>query len=263
MFHARSWLLAGLIALASPLVLFAQGSPPTSPGPAYQIVLRSRNAEVTPHRTRDTQTGGGSIVVEQPEANTIVITMGGSAVAGSDFHGSTAEMVFNLEQYLDIVPNRKGVRPPRIGMVGRVVGTLQVSHPCACCCKPCGMAEQGPGTAHLSLGDADLLSISVRPTSVSCGQESSINFRDGPVEAVAPVGCYRLTGEFRIGVAQGKGLFNRHAAVADFDPAPQLDAFWAEILKPFRAVPRRDFGFKIVVRVIEDDTPQVGPAKGN
>jgi hypothetical protein len=68
-------------------------------------------------------------------------------------------------------------------------------------------------------------------------------------------GCYRLAGAFHIGVTQGKGVFHRQAAVADFDPAPQLDPFWADALKPFRAVPRRDFGFKLILRVIEDVVP--------
>ena len=54
---------------------------------------------------------------------------------------------------------------------------------------------------------------------------------------------------------QGKGVFNRKAAVADFDPAPQLDAFWADALRPFRAVPRPDFGFKVALRVVEDAAP--------
>jgi hypothetical protein len=90
---------------------------------------------------------------------------------------------------------------------------------------------------------------------VSCGQESSVNFRDGPVEAVAAVGSYHLSASFRLGVTQGKGVFHRQAAAAEFDPAPQLDGFWADVLKPFRAVPRRDFGFKAVLRVVEDSPP--------
>jgi hypothetical protein len=191
--------------------------------------------------------------------------MGGSAVVGSDFHGSAAGIDFNLEEDLEIIPNRQGVRPPRVGLVGRVVGTLQVTDPCKCCgkrCKPCGTADQGPATASLALGDTSLLAVSVPPSAVSCGQELAINHRDGPVECPAVVGCYRLTGSFHIGVTQGKGVFHRQAAVADFDPAPQLDAFWSDALKPFRAVPRRDFGFKIVVRVVEDTAPVV-VGKGN
>src|SRR5262245_13507848 len=100
MLHRRSLLLAGLIALLGPAAVRA-ADPPA--GPAYQIVLRSRLAEVTPTRTKDAQTGGGWIVVEQPEPNTIVVTMGGSAVVGSDFHGSSASIDFNLEQDLDII----------------------------------------------------------------------------------------------------------------------------------------------------------------
>jgi hypothetical protein len=256
MLTRRSLLLAGFAALLGPAAAFAAGPPPVPPGSAYQIVLRSRNAEATPTRTKDAQTGGGSIVVEQPELNTIVVTMGGSAVAGSDFHGSAAGITFELEQDLEIVSLRAGARPPRIGMVGRVVGTLQVTEPCHCTGKPCGSAEQGPANACLSIGEANLLSISIKPTAVACGQEVSLNNRDGPIECTAAVGCYRLHATFRIGVSQGKGVFYRQAAAADFDPAPQLDAFWADVLKPFRAVPRREFGFKVVLRVVEERAPE-------
>src|SRR5690606_12376066 len=38
----------------------------------YRIVLRSRPAEATPAKCRTVQTGGGWILVEQPEADTIV-----------------------------------------------------------------------------------------------------------------------------------------------------------------------------------------------
>ena len=263
MLNRRSLLLAGLVVLLRPAAVDAADPPP---GPAYQIVLRSRHAEVTPNRTKGAETGGGSILVEQPEPNTIIVTMGGSAVVGSDCHGSSATMDFNLEQEFEIIPTRPGVRPPRVGLVGRVVGTLQVSDPSkkggkGCdtdagkWCKPCGSAEQGPATACLALGGTSLLSINVEPSAASCGQELSINHRNGPVEARAAVGDYRLSGSFRIGVNQGKGVFNRQFAVADFDPAPQLDAFWSDALRPFRAVPRKDFGFKIVVRVVEDAAP--------
>src|SRR5262245_15641775 len=111
MFNRRSVLLAGLAALLGPAALWAADAPA---GPAYQIVLRSRHAEVTPTSSKQqVQTGGGSIVVEQPEPNTIVVTMGSSAVVGSDCHGSAAGIDFNLEQDLEIVPLRAGVRPPR------------------------------------------------------------------------------------------------------------------------------------------------------
>jgi hypothetical protein len=257
MLTRRLLLLAALTALLSPVALQA-AEPPA--GPAYQIVLRSRHAEVTPVRFKDAETGGGAIVVEQPEPNTIVIAMTGAAVAGSDFHGSNAAIDFNLEQELEIIPTHTGVRPPRVGMVARVVGTLQVTDP-GKCGKACGTAEQGPATACLALGETNLLSVNVNPSSVGCGQESSINHRHGPVESTAVAGCYRLTGTFHLAATQGKGVWHRQAAVADFDPAPQLDSFWADALKPFRAVPRKDFGFKVIVRVVEEAQAEVSPKK--
>jgi hypothetical protein len=255
MLTRHSLLLASLAALLSPAAVPA-ADPPV--GPAYQIVLRSRHAEATPSRSKDAQTGGGYVVVEQPEPNTIVVTMGGSAVAGSECHGSSAGIDFNLEQELDIIPTRAGVRPPRVGMVGRVVGTLQVTDP-GKCGKSCGTAEQGPAAASLSLGGTSLLSVNVKPSSVTCGQDSSINFRHGPVETTAVVGSYCLNGSFHIGVTQAKGVWNRQAAVADFDRAPQLDGSWADALKPFRAVPRKEFGFTIVFRVVEDAQAEIAP----
>jgi hypothetical protein len=255
MFNRRSMLIFGLSALLSQAAAFAADP---QAGPAYQIVLRSRHAEVTPSRTREAQTGGGSIVVEQPDPNTIVVTMGGSAVVGSDCRGSSASIDFNLEQDLDIFATRTGVRPPRVGMVGRVIGTLQVTEAGKCTGKPCGTAEQGPAMGALLMGPTNLLSVSVKPSAVACGQELAINHRDGPVEAPAVVGSYRLIGSFRVGVTQGNGVFNRHAAAADFDTAPQLDAFWSDILKPFRSVPRREFGFRLVLRVVEDTRADAG-----
>jgi hypothetical protein len=137
-------------------------------------------------------------------------------MAGSDCHGSSAGIDLNLEQELDIIPTRTGVRPPRVGMVARVVGTLQVTD-LGKCGKACGTAEQGPATACLALGPTSLLSVKVQPSSVVCGQLSSINHRHGPVESAAVAGSYLLTGTFHIRVTQGKGVWNRQAAVADFD----------------------------------------------
>jgi hypothetical protein len=236
----------------------AQGLDASSDG-AYRIVLRNRHAEVTPAKYHVAQIGGGWIAVDQPEINTIVVTMGGSAVVGSTIHGSSARVDFNLVQDLEIVPLREGLRPPRVGMIGRVVGTLQMSDPGkhGHGCRNCGSAQQGPATANLLLGEANVLSLEVEPSSVACTEKLSINHQSRPVEtqtiASSPeMEPYRLTASFNISANQGKGVFHRQYAVADFDPAPQLDAFWADALKPFRAVPRENFGYMLVVRVLED-----------
>lgn len=229
--------------------------------PAYQLVLRSRQAEAVPNRTRNAQTGGGTINVTQLEANTFAITMTGSAVVGSDLQNAFAGIDFTLDQEFDIIPTRQGVRRPRIGMVGQVVGTLQVTNPGKSCFTTCGSAEQSLATACVMSGETSLLTINMKPSVVSTSQELSINHREGPVESLAASGSYRLTSQFRFSANQGKGIWHRQAAVADFDPAPQLDGFWANALKPFRAVPRRDFGFKLIVRVVEDATPATNSTK--
>jgi hypothetical protein len=238
------------------VLLSAEVARAADEGPAYQIVLRSRRAQVLPSNDKRAQTGGGSIVVEQPEPNTIVVTMGGSAVAGSAKHATTAGLTFELAQDLDIIPMRANVRPPRIGMIGRVVGTLQVTDPGKFGC-PTGNAQQGPAAACLSSAGVSILSLDVEPSAVACGQKLSINNQSGPVEssifASRPdAGCFLLAASFAVCANQEAGVFNRRFAVADFDPAPQLDAFWADALKPFRAVPRNEFGYKLVLRVVED-----------
>jgi hypothetical protein len=255
----HSILLAAAVASLGPAASFAQdkASPPS--GPAYQIVLRSRTAEVTPARDKNAQTGGGSIIVERPEPNTMVVTMAGSAVAGSDCHAWAAALEFKLEQELEIIPTRPGVRPPRIGMVGQLIGTLQATEGCKCS-KSCGSAEEAGAVASLGCGGTSLLSIALKPAGVAGGQGLAVNYKDGPVECPGVPACYHLVASFHIGASQGKGVFYRQAAVADFDPAPQLDGYWADVLKPFRAVPRKDFGFKIVVRVVEEPA-ETGPAR--
>jgi hypothetical protein len=240
--------LTGVAALLISAIAVAADQPA---GPAYQIVLRSRSAEVTPLKSKDAQTAGGAIRVEQPEPNTIVIAMTGGVIAGSQCKGSHASMQFDLEQDLEIIPTRSGLRPPRLGMVGQVTGTLQVSE------KGNGSAEQSTATAVLVSGEHPILAINVRPSGVAgCGNMLSINNREGPVETAAATGCFQMKGTFHISAAQTKGICCNNFAVADFDPAPQFDSAWSDALKPFRAVLRKDFGFRVVLRVVEDAPEQ-------
>lgn len=218
---------------------------------AYRIVLRSREAQATPANSKASQTGGGSIVVDQPSPNTVVIRMGGSAAAGSTFHCSSAGINFALLQDLEVVSTRAGVRPPRIGMMGRLVGALTVTDP-EKWQHADGSATQGPANAALWCCENSILAIDMPSAGVACGQKLAINNQSGPCEASAVTGCYRLTANFQVAATQGKGVWHRQYAVADFDTAPQLDAFWADGLKPFRAVPRDEFGFTLVVRVVEE-----------
>jgi hypothetical protein len=252
MLVGRRFFCSTCIAVFMPALAVAADAPVEAP--AYQIVLRSRTAEANPTKTKDAQTGGGFVLVQQPEPNTILVIMTGSAVAGSEFHGSSAAISFDLDQALEILPTRKGLRPPRIGMLGQIVGTLNVTdlgkHN-----KGYGSAEQAQGTASLDMGNTELLTVCVKGASAAAGNSVSVNTREGPIEMVGSAGAYRLRQSFSISASQGHGIFNRQYAVADFDPAPQLNDFWADALRPFRAVVRKDFGFRLALRVVEDVEP--------
>lgn len=238
-------------------VAFADGPAPTGNVPstgAYQIVLRSRNADATPYREKGAQTGGGAIEVEQPEPNTIVIRMTGSAASSSLGHGSKSGIRFHLLQDFEIVPTRSGIRAPRIGMVGKVVGTLQgTKDPRSHRQGGSSSATQGPASAWIAGSSGDtILSVDVENEVTCHGGEKSINHRCGPVEILTEAGAYQLTSDFEIATQQSSDLLYHRYAVADFAPAPQFDPLWRDALKPFRAVPRKDFGYTLVVRVVED-----------
>lgn len=218
---------------------------------AYRIVLRSRESQATPQLGKTSQTGGGSIVVEQPSPDTVIIRLGGSAAAGSNCHCSNAAINFAMVQDLEVVAAREGVRPPRLGMMGRLVGTLTVTE-AEKWQHAEGAALQGPATAALWCCENSILALELPASGAACGQKVAINNQAGPCEAQGVAGCYRLTANFQVEANQGKGVWHRQYAVADFDPAPQLDAFWADGLKTFRAVPRNEFGFTVVLRVVEE-----------
>lgn len=249
--------LPALAALAAPEPL----PPPTRVAAVnavpYRIILRSRHGHVTPTGTsKKSQTAGGYIDVAEVEPNTVAVLMHGSVVAGPDCKPSQAAMQFDLTQDFEIVPTRTGLRPPRLILAGRVVGTLLTST------APGGVAEQAPACAGVASGGTKLLGLCVSHHGASDGENLSLNCREGPVEAVVLPGCFNLHGTFAISASLPKAPKHcpNAAVVADFDPRPQIDSAFNTALKPFRAVPRQMFGFRLVLRVIEDPAPLVRPA---
>jgi hypothetical protein len=248
------------LAAAAPAAAQVNGSevptgPPTTP---YQIRLGPRKAQASPAHTDDSQTGGGSVDVQQPMPHVLLITMRGAAVAGADCKkGATASIAFELDQEFTVTATRPGLRPPRLGMAARVVGTLDTSDKG----KGCGAAEQGEACASVLAGEASVLGVSVPPQAAGAGQKLFLNNRAGPVEAVIAPGCFNLHQTFHISATQSKSLCHKAASAADFDPAPQLDPEWHEPLKAFRAVPKTDFGFRVVVWVVEDPAPPAAESR--
>jgi hypothetical protein len=226
-----------------------------APAPPCTILLHSRGAAVTPEKSKNSETGGGFIQVTQVEPNAVMILMRGAVAARADHKDGSAAMQFELNQDFEIVPAplRKGVviRPPRIILSAWVIGALSTSP-----VPEGGTAQQAPGCAEIVAGETPLLKICVKPHAVSGGQNLLVNDRFGPVEApAAPCTGYTLHQTFALSASQAKTACHPGFAVADFDPDPRLDALWNPVLKPFRAVPHKDFGFRVLLRVAEVALP--------
>ncbi len=231
--------------------------PPAKPTTPYQIRLGQREAQAVPQKTRHSQTGGGSIEVKQTAPNVVVITMRGAAVAGGNFKPGAAALAFTLEQDFCIVPTRPCQRPPRLGLAGRLIGTLASSEQTA---LGSGSAEQGSASAIVCAAGENLLDFAIPSQGVVAGQKTFLNKRSVPVDAVVTPGKYQFRQTFQIAAAQPWNLCHK-ASVADFDPNPQLDPEWHQALKTFRAVPRPDFGFRVVLWVVEEPDPTCSPEK--
>ena len=224
----------------------------------YEFVLRSRSAVVTPERTRDAQTGGGFIQVLQIEPNLLLIVMRGTVAAGAGMAGSghhhkdgMAAMQFELNQDFEVVPTRAGLRPPRMILSAWLIGTLNSSQ----APDEGGTAGHSPACAVVKSGDQPLLNLCIQPHSVGGGQNLLVNDRMGPIEMTIAPGGYCVHQTLELSATQPKVFCHSGAAAADFDPDPRMDSRWNEVLRPFRAVPHRDFGFRIILQVVEEPAP--------
>jgi hypothetical protein len=238
-----------ILACAACLSALLTASASRAADPPYTIVLRSRDAAVTPVRSRDAQTGGGFIQVTQVEPNVVMTLMRGAVAAGAGHKGETASMQFHLHQDFEIVPTRSNLRPPRLIVTAWAIGSLQST------LKEGGSADHGPACAAVLCGPNPVLNLCIKPHSVGCGESLLVNDRVGPLEAVVEPGGFCLDQTFAINANQPKTHCHPGSAAADFDPDPRMDTQWNEVLKPFRAVPHKDFGFRVILRVIEEPPP--------
>lgn len=224
-------------------------APVPVPAPPYAIALLSRSAAVTPETSKESQTGGGYIQVTQVEPNAVMILMRGAVAARADHKDGAAAMKFELNQDFEILPGPKAVRPPRIRLSAWLIGAVNTTDPEG------GTAEQAPGCAAVVAAGEPLLKVCVQPHAVSGGQNLLVNDRFGPLEAPLLPGKYTLHQTFALSAGQPKRACRPGFAAADFDPDPRLDVGWNAVMKPFRAVPHKDFGFRVLLRVVEDLPP--------
>ncbi len=220
--------------------------------PPYVLVLRSRNGAVVPERTKDGQTAGGHIDVLHTTPDRVIFWMRGAVVAGAEqWKGGQASMHFTLEQDFEVVPTRTGLRPPRLTLEGVLIGTLLST------LKAGGTATQGPAAASVVCGDQTILGLTLNPHEVQCNQRLFVNDRAGPFEQVVAAGGYHLSQKFDLSAVQPWNHLQHlgEGVSAIFDPAPRLEPRWSYLVVPFRAIPSREFGFAVVLRVVEAVPP--------
>lgn len=212
--------------------------------PTVTLTLGPRQGTATPLRQGFTHTGGGNIDVAQPTPDVIVVTLTGVAVAGAHpCKHSSAAWTFDLSQCFEVVFEKPEVKRAKLSVEGRVIGLLR-SHS-----KGGGSAEVGPGTATVSAGPVQVVTLALPPRSVAGGENLSVNDRDGPVAVPVLPGKYVLHEHWALSAVHPKSLMPCKAASAEFAPDPALDPLWISYWEPFHGAAKKDFGFQVIVRV--------------
>jgi hypothetical protein len=213
-------------------------------GPIATIALGSRHGHGTPVRQGFTHTGGGNIDVAQPSADTLVITMTGVAVAGGHpCKNSVASLTFDLIQDFEIGFEKPNVKLAKLTIEGRVIGLLRTHK------KGGGTAQEGPAQALIAADGKEVVALSLPEHAVACGENLSINDREGPVTVEVPGGKYTLHQLVLVSASHPHSLRPTKAASAEFAPDPALDPLWISYWEPFHGASKKDFGFQITIKV--------------
>ena len=228
----------GLVMSGLPFAGRAAEPPAT---PAVTIALGARHGHCTPSRTGFTHTGAGNIDVAQPAPDTVIVTMTGVAVAGAHpCKDSAASLDFDLEQGFEISFANAATKQGKLTLEARVIGLLR-SH-------SKGSAQEGPACATVTSGASELVSVCAPAHSVACGENLSINCREGPVEAQVAPGKFTLHQSFTVSASHPHCLVPCKAASAEFAPDPALDPLWISYWEPFHGAAKKDFGFQVIMK---------------
>lgn len=244
--------LLAVVFLASLPLARLSADPPTP----LTISLGARHGHVTPLRHGFTHTGGGNIDVAQPSPDTILITMTGVAVAGGHpCKDSQATLQFALDQGFEVTSSDPKITKAQLTLEGRAIGLLR-SH-----CKGGGTAEQGPGSAAVTCGTTELLSLNLPSHVASGGQNLSVNCRAEPVSVPALPAKYLLHAHWSITATHPRTLKLCKADSAEFAPDPALDPLWISAWEPFHGAVKKDFGFQLLLKVSPDIEADTHPGK--
>ena len=225
-----------------PVALEPKGTEAPPPSSKVNFVLKDRHGHATPARTDAAHTGGGNTDVAQPREDTLIITMSGVVTAGPHpVKGSSALMDFDLNQEFTIGIADPKVKKARLTIEAHVVGLLRGD-------RHGGSASVSTGAATVACGDVCILSLAIEGHTVSGDDNLAINDHKGPVSVAAPPGDFHLMQNFRVSAAHVRSICGK-AAAAEFAPDPALDPTWISVADPFRGANKKEFGFRVILRV--------------
>jgi hypothetical protein len=243
-----------LIVLSCVAPAWAEPEAPPPPRPTkwpdVMLVLGPGEGTATPVKKCYSKAGGGNILVTQPAPDTIVVVMTGAVVAaGHPVKPSVASYDFNLEQCFEVVFNSTQVKSARLLLDGQVMGVLRTANHS---CKPTGTAESTAAHAAIVCGPEQLLSIAMPPRSAACGEDLSVFNREGPVFVPIAPGKYTLHQTWGISATQPCSPGLCKGVSAEFAPSPALEAAWLSHFEPFHGAIKKDFGFRVTIKVVPD-----------
>src|SRR5260370_10732456 len=122
------------------------------------------------------------------------------------------------------------MRKAKPTLEGCVIGLLR-SH------NNAGSVQEGPGVAAAAFGPEVLLTLSLPQHAVCCGENLSINDREGPVAVPVAAGQITLHQAFALTASHPHSVKPCKAPSARVVPHPARDPLWICYWEPFSAPP--------------------------
>jgi hypothetical protein len=224
----------------------APATPAPGPPPPASINLGLRHSQAVPARCGHSHTGAGNIDVAQPSPDTVVVTMTGVAAAGANpCKESLATVSCELCQDFEVRFDSPKLQKAKLVVEARVIGLLRSA------CKGGATAQEGPGCATVDAGEVSLVTVRAPQHAVAGGEKLSINDHDGPYEVPIVPGKYVLHQTFTVSASHPR-TWCPGRAVAEFGSDPELEKGWLGPRDPFSGASKKDFGFQVSVKVVED-----------
>ncbi len=240
-------------AAEQPVVITVQPAEPTTP--PITLKLNGRQGKAVPVRCAFAQTAGGNIDVQQPAPDTIVVTATADALAGGHpIYPSNAAIHIDLNQCFEVVFEKTDLKHPILTLEGRVTGVMRSR------CLGGGCATESAQAAIAPAHGGPALALSLPGHTACKGQNLSIKDHEGPIAVPVLPGKYNLHAQFDVQVTHPPGITK--AASAEFAP-DALNPLWIDAKDPFKGISKKDFGFQLTIKVLEDADPANSNGNGN